>query len=98
MKPSMIKNIPQHLLPMFSRSRAWKQLLLDKNGNLKPEARLVVADLARFCRANSTTFTPGDPHTSTHLEGRREVFTRIISYIGLNELLIYKIEEEEIDE
>lgn len=95
-----MQNIIARLMPeqiaLLSKSRNWKRLMLDEQGQLKPEARAILADLAQFCRANSTSFTPGDPHTSTHLEGRREVFTRIVGYIGLNELAIYKLEEEEM--
>ena len=42
----------------------------------------VLADLARFCRANESTFHP-DPRVHAVLEGRREVWLRIQKYLRL---------------
>lgn len=39
-------------------------------------------DLAGFCRANESTFH-SDPRMHAVLEGRREVFLRIMDHIGL---------------
>jgi hypothetical protein len=39
-------------------------------------------DLARFCRANETCFD-ADPRIHALLEGRREVYLRIMDYIDL---------------
>ncbi len=44
---------------------------------------LVLADLARFCRADRTTFHP-DPRVHAVLEGRREVFLRIQQHLNLD--------------
>lgn len=40
-------------------------------------------DLAKFCRANDTTFH-SDPRLHAVLEGRREVFLRIIKHLKLD--------------
>lgn len=40
------------------------------------DAKLVLTDLASFCRAHDTTFHT-DERTHAMLEGRREVFLRI---------------------
>jgi hypothetical protein len=50
-----------------------------------PAGEAVLADLARFCRAHTTTFVRGDPHASALGEGRREVFNRIVALIALDE-------------
>lgn len=42
----------------------------------------VMEDLAVFCRANESTFS-ADPRVHALLEGRREVFLRIMDHIGL---------------
>lgn len=42
----------------------------------------VLKDLARFCRANESTFHM-DPRMHAVLEGRREVFLRILKHINL---------------
>lgn len=43
----------------------------------------VLADLARFCRANTTTFDK-DARIHALLEGRREVFLRIAGFLGVD--------------
>ena len=45
-------------------------------------AEQVLSDLAKFCRANSTTFHE-DPRIHAALEGRREVWLRIQKYLNL---------------
>jgi hypothetical protein len=47
-----------------------------------PLAQVVLADLARFCRATESTF---DPNERTHalLEGRREVWLRLSNQLQL---------------
>lgn len=46
------------------------------------DAKLVMKDLARFCRANESTFHP-DPRVHAVLEGRREVWLHIQKYLNL---------------
>lgn len=43
----------------------------------------VLMDLARFCRANDTTFLP-DARAHALLEGRREVWLRIEKHLKLD--------------
>jgi len=43
----------------------------------------VLEDLARFCRANDTTFLP-DARASALLEGRREVWLRVQQHLNLS--------------
>lgn len=49
-----------------------------------PVGELVLADLAKFCRAYTTTFHP-DPRVAAQLDGRREVFLRIQKYLNLTD-------------
>jgi hypothetical protein len=44
----------------------------------------VLIDLARFCRANASTFAP-DPRAEGILQGRREVWLRISQHLNLSE-------------
>lgn len=44
----------------------------------------VLADLAKFCRANKSTFHTDD-RVHAVLEGRREVFLRIQQHLNLSE-------------
>jgi hypothetical protein len=48
-----------------------------------PVPEKVLADLAKFCRANETTFHP-DPRVHALIEGRREVWLRIQKYMRLS--------------
>lgn len=48
-----------------------------------PLADKVLADLALFCRANDSTFH-SDPRVSAMLDGRREVFLRIVQHLNLH--------------
>lgn len=47
-----------------------------------PVPERVLADLAKFCRANEPTFHP-DARVHAVLEGRREVWLRIQKYLRL---------------
>jgi hypothetical protein len=50
----------------------------------------VLKDLARFCRAHKSTFHP-DPRIHAMLEGRREVWLRIIENLELSSDEIYQL-------
>lgn len=43
----------------------------------------VLADLARFCRADASTFDT-DPRVAALMEGRREVWLRITKHLNLS--------------
>ncbi len=47
-----------------------------------PAGQEVLRDLMKFCRAQETTFDP-DPRVHAALEGRREVYLRIVQHLGL---------------
>lgn len=55
-----------------------------------PEHDPVLRDLAKFCRADRTTYDP-DPRTHAALEGRREVWLRIQNHLNLNSRQLYAI-------
>lgn len=55
-----------------------------------PHVDAVMKDLARFCRAHSSTFHK-DPRASAILEGRREVWLRIQENLKLNLDDIYRL-------
>lgn len=59
-------------------------------------AERVLADLAKFCKANDTAFHP-DARVHAVLEGRREVWLRLQKQLNLTQdqlLKLYKIEGE----
>ena len=47
-------------------------------------AKKVLADLAKFCRANESTFHT-DPRVEGVLQGRREVWLRVSQHLNLTE-------------
>lgn len=51
---------------------------------------IVLKDLAKFCRAHESTFSP-DPRAHAVLEGRREVWLKIQEYLQLNVDEIYEL-------
>jgi len=59
-----------------------------------PEGRKVLADLRRFCRASVPTADVNNVNVTFLLEGRREVFLRIISHLNLTEDDVFKLVEE----
>lgn len=66
------------------RKRAYATTFTGVNGDA------VLKDLSRFCRANESCFHP-DPRVHAVMEGRREVWLRILEHLNLNEDQLYHI-------
>ena len=60
-------------------AQAYRALLSEESGI----ARLILADLATYCRAGQTSFVPGDPHQTAFNEGARDTFLHIAEMAGL---------------
>lgn len=58
-----------------------------------PEGKVVLADLARFCRAHESTFDP-DARISANLDGRREVWLRIQQQLELDSDTLWQLYSE----
>jgi hypothetical protein len=56
----------------------------------KPDAQMVLEDLAKFCRAHESTFH-ADPRMHAVLEGRREVWLRIQQHLELSDETLWKL-------
>jgi hypothetical protein len=54
------------------------------------DARVVLADLAQFCRAHSSTYHP-DVTQAGRLDGRREVWLRIEQHLQLTPDELYAL-------
>lgn len=63
-----------------------------------PEGRKVLADLRRFCRASMPTADVNNVHATFLLEGRREVWLRIMSHLQLTDEDVFNLIEESIDD
>lgn len=55
-----------------------------------PNGEVVLADMAQFCRATESTFHP-DARLAAQLDGRREVFLRIMEHIQLSQEQLYRL-------
>lgn len=53
-------------------------------------SREVLEDLAWFCKANETTFHK-DPRVQAVLEGRREVWLRIVNHLALDQEALWEL-------
>jgi hypothetical protein len=91
-----VLNIQQVLLR--DRFRAYKGLFTGDNGKVSRDGERVLADLKKFCRGDRSTHIPNDPYSSANLEGRREVWLRICSFLNLSESDIYMLKEEIYDD
>jgi len=63
-----------------------------------PEGRKVLSDLRRFCRATLPTADVNNDRITYLLEGRREVWLRIMAHLQLTEEDVYKLIEENDNE
>lgn len=75
---------------LFSRRTAYCRVFSVENR----DAQLVLADLAKFCRAHVSTVGVSrdgqvDPLLSARLDGRREVWLRLQQHIHLDDETLY---------
>jgi antitoxin component HigA of HigAB toxin-antitoxin module len=64
---------------LCDRARAYQTLFPDGVATVA-----VLADLAQFCRAKDSTFH-SDSRVSAQLDGRREVYLRIMDHLSLTQ-------------
>lgn len=77
------------LNPFFQRRQSAYKKTFDN-----PEGRKVLADLRRFCRASQPTADVNNVQTTYLLEGRREVWLRIVAHINLTDETVSQLIEE----
>lgn len=85
----MLRMLEQLKRALFGRRWAYVKTF---NG---ADAEVVLADLARFCRANESTYTK-DPDLQKHLEGRREVWLRIQRHLNLSPDELWRLTSTEM--
>lgn len=84
------------------RKYAYRRLFLGDDG-LNADGEVVLADLAKFCRANSSTAVVSpvsravDPIATAMAEGRREVFLRISAHLHLEERVKINLNEDDYE-
>lgn len=80
--------------------KAYRVALAGEAGDRELAARVVLADLARFCRANTSSVVMSpvsrtvDTHATMVAEGRREVWNRLAYHLNLSEDEILKLKEQ----
>lgn len=72
----------------FLRMRAGAYRRVFIKGGVDTE--IVLADLAKFCRAAKSTGHP-DANVAARLDGRREVFLRIADHLNLSTEELYRL-------
>lgn len=76
------------IIGFLTRRKRSYQLVFN---SIHPDVRVVLTDLARFCRANETCVVPGNNDATKILEGRREVWLRIANHLNLPPETLYEI-------
>ena len=88
------------LARILKRKYAYRRLFLGEDG-LNADGQIVLADLAKFCKANSSTAVVSpvsrtvDPIASALAEGRREVYLRIAAHLHLEEKVVFNLNQNE---
>jgi hypothetical protein len=92
------------LLAKLRRRRyAYRRLFLGDNG-LNADGQIVLADLAKFCRANNSTAIVSpvsrsvDPIAMAMAEGRREVWLRLMAHLHIDERVVFNLDEGDTNE
>jgi hypothetical protein len=92
------------LLAKLRRRRyAYRRMFLGENG-LNADGQIVLADLAKFCRANNSTAIVSpvsrsvDPIAMAMAEGRREVWLRLMAHLHIDERVVFNLDEGNTNE
>lgn len=86
---------------IYKRRYAYRRLLQNEEGRLNADAEIVLADLAKFCRANSSTAVINpitrsvDPIASAKADGRREVWLRILAHLLIDDREVFNLTENQ---
>lgn len=89
---------------IFRKRVSYRRIFLRDDGELNEAAKVVMADLAKFCRARGSTAMVSpqtgsiDPIAMAMAEGRREVFNRINEYLHINDNILQNLREEQVNE
>jgi hypothetical protein len=84
---------------IFNRKRCYQLIFLDGDGKVNPNAEVVLADLKRFCRAQTSTAMVSpitksiDPIAMAMAEGRREVWNRIQAHLHLEDKTVTNLRD-----
>lgn len=89
---------------IFRRRSAYRRALTDGQGNLTHDGRVIVAHLAKFCRATTSKGVSGNGPMGAHVDanatliavGRNEVFMAIMKELAVDiDRVFYAVHDEE---
>lgn len=100
---SKTAQLSQYLL--WRRRTAYRRVFLDDTGALTHDARIIVAHLARLCRATASKGVTGQGPFGPHVDanatmiavGRNEVFEAIMKELALPHQAVYQAVSQEQD-
>lgn len=93
-------NLKDALRRIRGRRAAYRRIFLGDDGKPHRDALIVLNDLKKFCRANYPSIRLDntgaiDPQATPYLEGRREVWLRLMQYLHIDDEFIYTNTEDE---
>lgn len=81
----------------MSLRQAYQTMFLGDNGKLRPEALVIMRDLASYCQAKRTTAKASavsgmiDPFATHLMEGQRRVFLYILNNINVDDAMFHRL-------
>jgi hypothetical protein len=83
----------------FIKNKEWafRKVFGSENGELNEASKIALADLRYFCNGTKSNFNT-DALEMARMEGRREVFMRIMNYLNCDFSKIYELDEEIIND
>lgn len=80
-----------------SKEWAWRHIMRGDNGELHEASKIALADLRVFCNGTRSNFD-ADAMQMARMEGRREVFMRVMNFLNYDYSKILELEEDIVDE
>lgn len=93
--------IPRRIADIIFRRRNSYRAVFRPGGEIGVAANIVLADLKKFCRGDRSTMIVSmvtqrvDTHASANLEGRREVWLRIMHHLNISDADLFAIADPE---
>jgi hypothetical protein len=95
----VIRELTKNASNFLRRKSAYRRVFLHQDGGMTRDQELVLADLRRFCKANSSTIMVSpvsrtvDPIAMAMAEGRREVWLRLSGMLHIDEKTMFNLQD-----
>lgn len=87
----IFKAVPTSLRERM-QERLWRWLFISEDGQIHRAGEVLLADLRDFS-SYGRVVVDSDPILMARREGRRDVFARIINYLGVDETVVHAMME-----